>query len=72
MCLLYSAAQTVLQTEKVFTSYPSDPALFVRCLFFSFFSRVFVKRNVVMWKSMVKRQYPDAVDYARFMGKYSR
>ncbi|CAM9350401.1 unnamed protein product [Pylaiella littoralis] len=25
----------------------------------------------VMWKSMVKRQYPAAVDYARFMGKYS-
>ncbi|CAM9281204.1 unnamed protein product, partial [Hapterophycus canaliculatus] len=25
----------------------------------------------VMWKSMVKKQFPDPLDYARFMGKYS-
>ncbi|CAM9930874.1 unnamed protein product [Ectocarpus sp. 13 AM-2016] len=26
----------------------------------------------VMWKRMVQNQFPDPVDYARFMGKYSR
>lgn len=32
---------------------------------------VCINMTEVMWKSMVKRQYPDQVDYARFMGKYS-
>lgn len=26
----------------------------------------------VMWKAMVTKKYSDPVDYARFMGKYSR
>ncbi|CAM9670512.1 unnamed protein product [Laminaria digitata] len=30
-----------------------------------------INMTEVMWKSMVKKQYPSAVDYANFMGKYS-
>lgn len=37
----------------------------------SFFSGLSINFTEIMWKSCVKRQYPDPLEYQRFMGNFS-